>query len=232
MALSSASAVLGAQLHPATAANFSDVVRLMNCYYSNFIEDHSTRPRDIARADDLDEDEARRNQQIEAAAHVSLREKIDCLAAEDRLPEPASRSFIRWLHAGFYSGAPEATLIVRSAHAVCRMAPGEWRAATEHDFAVGRHIPSSSQAIEPFTAHFEQRYRFGELGPATRILAAAAAYHRLNYIHPFPDGKSRLKLPDILQIDPAIVTVRPRYSCGVCEGIIIQVPAPARPWTT
>ena len=49
-ALSSASAALGARLHPATAANLSDLVRLMNCYYSNLIEGHNTRPRDIARA--------------------------------------------------------------------------------------------------------------------------------------------------------------------------------------
>ena len=41
---------LGTRLHPATAANLSDLVRLMNCYYSNLIEGHNTRPRDIARA--------------------------------------------------------------------------------------------------------------------------------------------------------------------------------------
>ena len=48
--LCSASAVLGAGLHPATAANLFGLVRLMNCYYSNLIEGHSTRPREIARA--------------------------------------------------------------------------------------------------------------------------------------------------------------------------------------
>ena len=193
-ALSSASAVLGARLHPATASNLAGLVRLMNCYYSNLIEGHSTRPRDIERAlaGDLDEDEGRRNLQIEAAAHVRLQEKIDRLAAEDRLPEPASCNFIRWLHAEFYSGAPEAMLIVESAHAVFRMAPGAWRSAPEHDAAVGRHIPPSSRAIGPFMAHFERRYRFGEMGPATRILAMAAAHHRLNYIHPFPDGNGRV----------------------------------------
>ena len=92
-ALSSASAALGARLHPATAANLSDLVRLMNCYYSNLIEGHNTRPRDIARAlvADLDRDEGRRNLQIEAAAHVRVQEKTDRLAAEDRLPERTAR---------------------------------------------------------------------------------------------------------------------------------------------
>ena len=109
-----------------------------------------------------------------------------------RLPEPASRDFIRWLHAEFYRDAPEAMLIIKSAHAEFRMAPGEWRSAPGHDVAVGRHIPPSSRALEPFMAHFERRYRFEEMGQATRILAMAAAHHRLNYIHPFPDGNGRV----------------------------------------
>ena len=193
-ALSSASAALGARLHPATAGNLADLVRLMNCYYSNLIEGHNTRPRDIERAlaGDFDEDEERRNLQIEAAAHVRLQEKIDRMAAGDGLPEPASRDFIRWLHAEFYRDAPEAMLNIKSAHAEFRMAPGEWRSAPEHDVAVGRHIPPSSRSLEPFMAHFERRYRFEEMGPATRILAMAAAHHRLNYIHPFPDGNGRV----------------------------------------
>ena len=193
-ALCSASAALGARLHPATAANLSDLVRLMNCYYSNLIEGHDTRPRDIARAlvGDLDEDEGRRNLQIEAAAHVHVQEKIDRLAADDRLPEPASRDFIRWLHAEFYRDAPEAMLSIKSPRAEFRMAPGEWRSAPEHDVAVGRHNPPSSRSVEPYMAHFERRYRFEGTGPAARILAMAAAHHRLNYIHPFPDGNGRV----------------------------------------
>ena len=193
-ALASASAALGARLHPATAANLSYLARLMNCYYSNLIEGHNTQPRDIARAlvGDLDEDEGRRSLQIEAAAHVRVQEKIDRLAAEDRLPEPASRGFIRWLHAEFYRDAPEAMLRIKSAHAEFRMAPGEWRSAPEHDVAVGRHVPPSSRSVESFMAHFERRYRFEGTGPAVRILAMAAAHHRLNHIHPFPDGNGRV----------------------------------------
>ena len=193
-ALSSASTALGARLHPATAANLSGLVRLMNCYYSNLIEGHNTQPRDIARAlvGDFDEDEGRRNLQIEAVAHVRVQEKIDRLAADDRLPEPASRDFIRWLHAEFYRDAPEAMLSIKTADGEFRMVPGEWRSAPEHDVAVGRHIPPSSRSVERFMAHFEWRYRFEGTGPAARILAMAAAHHRLNYIHPFPDGNGRV----------------------------------------
>ncbi|WP_430450568.1 hypothetical protein [Rhodophyticola sp.] len=41
---------LGQGLHPDSAAELADLVRVMNCYYSNLIEGHNTRPRDIERA--------------------------------------------------------------------------------------------------------------------------------------------------------------------------------------
>jgi Fic family protein len=40
--------------------------------------------------------------------------------------------------------------------------------------------------------YFEERYCFGRMGMAARILAMAAAHHRFNYIHPFPDGNGRV----------------------------------------
>ena len=40
--------------------------------------------------------------------------------------------------------------------------------------------------------YFEQRYRFESLGTSARIVAMAAAHHRLNYIHPFVDGNGRV----------------------------------------
>ena len=35
-------------------------------------------------------------------------------------------------------------------------------------------------------------YRLAQLGKGGRIIAMAAAHHRLNYIHPFPDGNGRV----------------------------------------
>ena len=83
-------------------------------------------------------------------------------------------------------------LIVASDRTEFRMVPGEWRSATKHDVAVGRHVPPSSRSIESFMAHFERRYCFEGMGPAARVLAMAAAHHRMNYIHPFPDGNGRV----------------------------------------
>src|SRR3954465_6530143 len=106
--LSSASAILGAGLHPRTASNLADLVRLMNTYYSNLIEGHNTRPREIARALEgkFDQDTARCNLQIEAAAHVRVQRELDFMA-HGKLPEPASVEFIRWLHREFYRDSPK-----------------------------------------------------------------------------------------------------------------------------
>ena len=191
--LSAASATLGRALHPRTAANLADLVRLMNTYYSNLIEGHTTRPREIERAlaGQLDADRVRRNLQLEAAAHVRVQKQVDSMAAEGRLPEPTSREFIRWLHREFYKDAPKAMLTVRSAKRRIVMVPGEWRSRPEHDVAVGRHVPPSSARVDAFMEAFEKRYRLEQMGKATRIMSIAAAHHRFNFIHPFPDGNGR-----------------------------------------
>ena len=192
--LSAATAVLGRALHPRTAANLADLVRIMNTHYSNLIEGHDTRPRDIERAlaGELDRDEGRRNLQIEAAAHVRVQAEIETMAREARLPEPASADFIRWLHREFYRDAPPAMLHIQGAGREFVMTPGEWRSRPEHDVAVGRHVPPSSDRVNEFMQYFAERYRFDRMGKAGRVLAIAAAHHRLNYIHPFPDGNGRV----------------------------------------
>lgn len=192
--LAAASARLGHTLHPHTAANLASLVRIMNSYYSNLIEGHNTRPRDIERAlsGQFDSDKERRNLQIEAAAHVRVQAEIDRRAAEGDLPEPASTEFIRWLHREFYRDAPPEMLRITGAGREFTMTPGEWRSSQEHDVAVGRHLPPSSERVAAFMGHFAQRYRFENLGKAARIIAIPAAHHRLNYIHPFPDGNGRV----------------------------------------
>jgi Fic family protein len=192
--LSAASAKLGRSLHARTAANLADLVRIMNTYYSNLIEGHDTRPRDIERAlaGEFDRDEGRRHLQVEAAAHVRVQSEVDRLAAAGTLPEPASPEFIRWLHREFYRDAPAPMLRIAGVGRALTMTAGEWRSRREHDVAVGRHQPPSSARVEDFLRYFAQRYRFEGIGRAGRIIAMAAAHHRFNYIHPFPDGNRRV----------------------------------------
>jgi len=191
--LAAAAATLGHALHARTASNLAALVRIMNSYYSNLIEGHNTRPRDIERAlaGQFDKDRERRNLQIEAAAHVRLQADLD-LSAQLTSTEPASPEFILWLHREFYRDAPEEMLRVKGDGREFLMEPGAWRSREEHDVAVGRHIPPSSHRVADFMAYFAERYRFDRLGKAARILAIPAAHHRFNYIHPFPDGNGRV----------------------------------------
>ncbi len=192
--LAAGAATLGKALHPRTAANLADLVRVMNTYYSNLIEGHNTRPRDIERAlaGEFDADEGRRNLQLEAATHVRVQREVDRLGAEGLLPEPTSREFILWLHREFYRDAPQAMLLIRNRGTELRMLPGAWRARPEEDVEVGRHLPPSSHRVADFMRYFEERFRFQAMGRATRIMAIAAAHHRFNYIHPFLDGNGRV----------------------------------------
>jgi Fic family protein len=192
--LSAAAAMLGSALHPRSGASLAALVRIMNAYYSNLIEGHNTRPRDIARAlaGDFDQDEGRRNLQAEAASHVRVQEVLDRRAAEGIRSEPASTAFIADLHRAFYDGVPAAMLQIKNGERTYAMVPGEWRSVDVHDVVVGRHRPPASRYVRDFMDYFAWRYRFEPLGKAARIVALAAAHHRLNYIHPFPDGNGRV----------------------------------------
>jgi Fic family protein len=192
--LSAAAATLGKALHPQTAANLASLVRMMNAYYSNLIEGHNTRPKDIERAlaGQFDSDVERRNLQLEAAAHVRVQAVVDRMAAAAGLPEPASTQFIKWLHLEFYQDAPQEILRIAGRDREVAMQPGTFRSNPEHDVAVGRHAPPSSDRVATFMAYFEERYRFDRMGKAGRIISMAAAHHRLNYIHPFLDGNGRV----------------------------------------
>jgi Fic family protein len=192
--LAASSATLGKALHPRTAANLAELVRGMNTYYSNLIEGHNTRPRDIERAlaGDLDKDEARRNLQLEAAAHVRVQREVDRMGNEGTLPPPTSREFILWLHRELYRDAPEAMLLIKTERAELRMKAGEWRTRPQEDVEVGRHMPPSSARVSDFMRYFEERFRVQTMGRATQITAIASAHHRFNYIHPFLDGNGRV----------------------------------------
>lgn len=194
---------LGSKLHPRTADNLADLVRVMNTYYSNLIEGHHTRPREIERAlKGIAENDERRDLLLEAVAHVRLQTRIDADAAADTLPDPADLAFIRWLHREFYDGATISMLTIKSPKRSFVMVPGDWRSLPEHDVEVGNHLPPSSGRVADFMAYFHRRFAFEPApgdrllavgpGKAARILAMATAHHRFNYIHPFPDGNGRV----------------------------------------
>jgi Fic family protein len=166
----------------------ADLVRAMNCYYSNLIEGHDTHPVDIERAlkNDYSAEPEKRNLQLEARAHIAVQQWID----EGGLNgQAATAQGICEIHRRFAELLPEDLLWVEDPDngERLRVTPGALRG---RPVRVGRHVPVSPGALPRFLERFEQVY--GNLGKADSILAAAEAHHRLLWIHPFLDGNGRV----------------------------------------
>ena len=71
---------LTGQVHsPLVLTRVADLVREMNCYYSNLIEGHKTIPRDIERAmkHDFSHDQTQRNNQQLSLAHIAVEKLME-----------------------------------------------------------------------------------------------------------------------------------------------------------
>lgn len=170
------------------AEPLASLVRSMNCYYSNLIEGHDTHPIDIERAmiEDYNSEPEKRDLQLEARAHVSVQEWID---NEGLTGKAVSREGICEIHRRFVELLPDALLWVEdpATGERIRVEPGELR---DKDVKIGRLVAISPSAVPRFLGRFEEAY--GELGYAETVLSAAAAHHRLVWIHPFVDGNGRV----------------------------------------
>jgi len=181
---------LGRGLHTDSAAELRGMVRIMNSYYSNLIEGHNTRPRDIEAAlKGAAVEEVHRPLAEEAAAHVRVQEWIDLEADAGRLPEPTSEAFIVELHCRFYEAMPAEFRFTQAGERCVEITPGGYR---NEEVEVGHHLPPAAERIPAFMAHFAMRYRGLTSGATGKILSIPAAHHRLNYIHPFLDGNGRV----------------------------------------
>jgi len=167
----------------------ADLVRAMNCYYSNLIEGHDTHPVDIERAlkDDFSANQEKRNLQLEAKAHIAVQRWIDEGGLKGN--RAVTREGICEIHRRFGELLPEDLLWVEEPDTGERMqiVPGDLR---QRDVRVGQHIPISPGALPRFLERFERVY--AGLGKSETIIAAAATHHRLLWIHPFLDGNGRV----------------------------------------
>jgi Fic family protein len=166
----------------------ADLVRAMNCYYSNLIEGHDTHPIDIERAmkNDYSADAEQRNLQLEAKAHIEVQQWIDEGGLRGRAVSPDG---ICEIHKRFGELLPPELLSVADPETGEKMeiVPGVLR---QRDVKVGRHIPISPGALPRFLEQFEKIY--SGLGTSETIIATAAAHHRFLWIHPFLDGNGRV----------------------------------------
>jgi len=182
---------LAGMLHPKVQTSIGDLVRSMNCYYSNLIEGHDTHPRDIDRAlaEDYSKEPKKRSLQQEAIAHIQVQGMID----DRKSPqvEPTSRDYILWLHRSFCERLPKDLLWVESPDGKRRvdLLPGKLRTGK---VTVGRHEPPNPENLDRFLARFGEAYSAKRLSKTAQIIAAGAAHHRLLWIHPFYDGNGRV----------------------------------------
>jgi Fic family protein len=181
---------LAGRLHPIIQTNVGDLVRSMNCYYSNLIEGHHTHPVDIDRAlaGDYSAEPEKRNLQLEARAHIDVQRKIDLGEA----PQPStSTTFIEWVHKEFCQQLPEDLLIISDPRTGKqeRVIPGELRKVAVQ---VGRHIAPMPEDLGPLLIRFASAYGDTKLSTIQRIVGVAASHHRLLWIHPFADGNGRV----------------------------------------
>lgn len=175
-------------LPPGVLIALADLVRAMNCYYSNLIEGHDTHPVDIERAlkNDYSADAEKRNLQLEAKAHIAVQRWIDEGGLDGRA---TTQEGIAETHRRFCELLPEELLWVEDRESGTKLGiePGRLRT---RDVKVGRHIPVSPGALPRFMRRFEEAY--ARRGKTDAILASAAAHHRLLWIHPFLDGNGRV----------------------------------------
>lgn len=167
-------------------------VREMNSYYSNLIEGHKTLPRDIERAlkDEFSSDDKKRQNQHLAAAHIRVEIEMERRLRDEPDLNIHSAEFLCWLHGAFYKNLPDELHYGQTQSGErYRVDPGELRS---FNVDVGAHTPPDYRHLTACLDRFSGVYGDRSI-PATHALtAAAAAHHRLAWIHPFGDGNGRV----------------------------------------
>ncbi len=182
---------LAGRIHPILRESIGDLVRSMNCYYSNLIEGHDTHPRDIDRAlaNDFSSEPKKRDLQNEAVAHIHVQRLID--TGQDPDAWPASAAYASWLHEEFCSRLPSEMLFVTDNKTGERLEimPGRWR---KRGVQVGHHVPPAHEDLPRYMARFDTAYGSPPLSKTRQIQTVGAVHHRLLWIHPFLDGNGRV----------------------------------------
>ena len=184
------SSTLTGRICPDVAESVGNLVRSMNCYYSNLIEGHNTHPRDIERAlaEDYSNNQAKRALQLEAAAHIKVQEMIDLGEAPVDL---VSINTISWIHKEFFQRLPEELLWVTNPDtgSRIRVEAGTFR---NSEVKVGHHVPPLAASLPAFLKRFAEAYNPNKLSQVKQVIAVAASHHRMLWIHPFYDGNGRV----------------------------------------
>lgn len=187
------SASLGTRQHQVTLQTLRELLRIINSYYSNLIEGHNTHPHDIVRAmqAEYDTEPAKRNLQLESVAHITVQRLMEKQLREDSTVNVADQGFLCSLHREFFRLLPEEFQVMRNPETgkESRVIPGELR---KDLVKVGQHEPPGHDSLAAFMERFAEGYALEKHHGASKLVATAAAHHRLMWIHPFLDGNGRV----------------------------------------
>ena len=111
--LAQQSASLRASLPAGVIEPLVNLVRTMNCYYSNLIEGHVTHPIDIERAmqGNYSLNPTKRNLQLEAKAHITVQTWIDEGGLKDT--DATNTAVLLEIHKRFCELMPAELLVVK-----------------------------------------------------------------------------------------------------------------------
>lgn len=186
--LTGTSAAFRSSLPPVIRTALANLVRAMNCYYSNLIEGHDTHPIEIEAAlrKEFSADPVKRTLQLEATAHIAVQQWIDHGGLAGR---STSVEGLVETHRRFCEHLPDEMLWVEMPGSGEKVAvePGGLRT---RDVQIGRHVAVSPGALPRFLDHFAWAYK--RAGATDAIVSLAAAHHRFLWIHPFLDGNGRV----------------------------------------
>jgi Fic family protein len=98
--------------------------------------------------------------------------------------------FILWLHREFYERLPASMRVSKTRSGeTYEIVPGACRGFMVD---VGRHTPPHFESLPAFLTRFCEFYGSRTILETERLIAIAAAHHRLGWIHPFGDGNGRV----------------------------------------
>ena len=187
-----ASARLEGRLAPVVLEEIKKLLRVINSYYSNLIEGHSTHPIDVERAmtGDYSADQDKRDLQIESLIHIEVQEKINARLNEEPEINVTSEDFLLWIHKEFYEKMPERLRYVKGEDGEELFV--EAGALRNRYVKVGNHVAPTPESLKAFLNRFGEVYNPAKMHGLRPIIGLAAAHHRLMWIHPFLDGNGRV----------------------------------------
>jgi len=187
------SAQAAGHAHHMVFRELEELLRVVNSYYSNLIEGNSTHPVEVMRAmaQVFSQDPAKRALQEESVAHIVVQRIIEHRLKEEPSLTVTSAEFLTWIHQEFYSRLPQELRFVTNTSTGERLevVPGQLR---ERAVEVGILVGPDPVELPKFLERFAQAYDPNRIHGDKRLIAVAAAHHRLLWIHPFLDGNGRV----------------------------------------